>query len=387
MQLAELGLQEAPDDVPLLSSAARAAWLAGLVDDALRYGRRWRDDAGTAAGRAEALYLLIRLASEEDELVEMDALTGEVERLIAELSPGEERARAMTAVAHSRALSARTDAALEWADRAIALAEEFGLPRVRLAALVEKGSALTDRTSSHAEGRELLAGLVDEAEKLGEWVLAARALNILVGQPSTESTAEQAELLERMRLDAERAGFEALAVAAYYQGRARLAMRAGDLAAATVALEQGRERERGYQYRGRRQDYHAVFLAGLYLEAEELDKVAAVIAQLSESRASPRRSFRGWRSTWPAGGATGRPPRGSWRSCSPGWPPRAGAAARRRTTWSPPRWPPGCRCPGCCGCARSCSTRTCGSTTAGWWRRSSPRRRATTPPRWWGTAA
>jgi DNA-binding CsgD family transcriptional regulator len=87
-------------------------------------------------------------------------------------------------------------------------------------------------------------------------------------------------MLERMRIDAERAGFESLAVAAYFQGRGRLAVREGDLGAAIAAIEQGRERDRGYLRRGRRADYHAVFLAGLYLEAGELDQVETIITEL-----------------------------------------------------------------------------------------------------------
>ena len=83
-----------------------------------------------------------------------------------------------------------------------------------------------------------------------------------------------------MRVDAERAGHESTAVAAYFQGRARLAMHEGDLDAAISALEEGRRRDRGYLRRGRRADYHAVFLAGLYLEAGELDAVADIIEAL-----------------------------------------------------------------------------------------------------------
>ena len=251
LQLAEMGLDEVPDDTELLAGAARAAWLAGLLDDALRYGRRWRDLAGTTTDRAEALYLLVRLAWESGETDEMRALTHDIETLIAQLPPGAGQARAMTAIAQSAYLRDDLDAALLWADRALALAEELDLPAVRLAALVEKGSALTERPQTAADGRELLSALVDEAEKAGEWVLAARALNNLVqGEPPT-SPAEHAEILERMRVDAERAGFESLAVAAYFQGRARLALRDGDLGAAIAALEEGREQDRGYRRRGR----------------------------------------------------------------------------------------------------------------------------------------
>src|SRR5204863_276658 len=43
LQLAELGLEEAPDDIELLAGAARAAWLAGLIADAAGYAQRWHD--------------------------------------------------------------------------------------------------------------------------------------------------------------------------------------------------------------------------------------------------------------------------------------------------------------------------------------------------------
>jgi DNA-binding CsgD family transcriptional regulator len=280
LQLAEMGLEEAGEDRELLAGAARAAWLAGLLDDAIGYARRWRDRASTATERADALYLMIRLAWEADELEEMEELIHEVELLVAQLPPGADQAMAMTAVAQSAMLRDDPEAAVRWADQALALAEEFDLPRVRLAALVEKGLALTDRPKTGAHGQEILAGLVDEAEKLGEWVLAARALNDLVQGVPPSSPAEHAEMLERMRIDAERAGFEKLAVAAYFQGRARVATREGDIDAAIAALEQGRERDRGYLLRGRRADYHAVFLAGLYLEAEELDLVEEIVEEL-----------------------------------------------------------------------------------------------------------
>jgi DNA-binding NarL/FixJ family response regulator len=88
-----------------------------------------------------------------------------------------------------------------------------------------------------------------------------------------------------MRVNAERGGFEKLAVAAYFQGRARLEMHAGNLAGAIDAVRTGRDRDRGYLRRGRRADYHGVFLAGLYLEAGELDRVDEVLGAL---RAQPQ---------------------------------------------------------------------------------------------------
>jgi DNA-binding CsgD family transcriptional regulator len=281
LQLAEMGLDEVADDIDLLAGACRAAWLAGLLDDALRYGRRWRDLATAATDRAQSLYMLVRIAWESRETDEMRALTHDIETLIAQLPPGAGQAQAMTAIAQSAYLRDDLDAALLWSDHALVLADEFDLPAVRLAALLEKGCTLTERPQTAAEGRKILSGLVGEAEEAGEWVLAARALNRLVhGEPPASPT-EHAETLERMRVDAERAGFESLAVATYFQGRARLALRAGDLRAAIAALVEGREQDRNYRRRGRWAEYHGVFLAGLHLEAGELDRVEQLIADLA----------------------------------------------------------------------------------------------------------
>ncbi|MGW4467070.1 helix-turn-helix transcriptional regulator [Micromonospora sp. NPDC004704] len=293
LQLAEMGLDEVPEDTDLLASAARAAWLAGLLDDALRYGRRWRDLADSTTDRAESLYLLVRIAWESRETDEMRALTHDIGTLIAQLPPGADQARAMTAIAQSAYLRDDLDAALVWSDRALALADEFDLPAVRLAALIEKGSTLTERPQTAADGRRILSTLVNEAEAAGEWVLAARALNALVhGEPPT-SPVEHAETLERMRVNAERAGFESLAVATYFQGRARLALRAGDLGTAIAALEEGREQDRSYRRRGRWADYHGVFLAGLYLEAGELDQVEQLITDLAALPNNPSTTIPG----------------------------------------------------------------------------------------------
>jgi len=286
LQLAELGLDEAGDDPDLLAGAARAAWLAGLVEDAGGYARSWRDHSTTVSDRADALYLLIRLAWELDDTEEMRRLTADVEQLIEELPPGADQALAMTAVAQASWLDDRLDDALEWSDRALALADELDLPHVRVAALVEKGGALTDRAATSDEGRALLAEVVDEAEELGEWVLAARGLNTLVSQAPPSSPSEHSEMLERMRTDAERAGFESLSVAAYFQGRARLKMHRGELNAAISALHLGRDRERSYLRRGRRADYHSVFLAGLHLEAGRLDEASELIDELRDVRIS-----------------------------------------------------------------------------------------------------
>jgi DNA-binding NarL/FixJ family response regulator len=96
-----------------------------------------------------------------------------------------------------------------------------------------------------------------------------------------------------MRTDAERAGFESLAVAAYFQNRARLAMDGGDLRAAIDALEDGRRRDGRYRRTSRDNSYHAVFLAGLLLESGDLDRAASIIAGLGEPMGKPNLSYQG----------------------------------------------------------------------------------------------
>ena len=281
LQLAELGLDEVGDDLQLLAGAARAAWLADLLDDATGYAGRWHDLAQAPEDRAAALYLLVRLAWDLDRLDEMNARTEELVRLVDQLPPGEHKARAMVAVAQSMMLRERGAEAIAWTDRAIAIADDRQLPQIRLAALVERGSVLVNNPATLDEGRALLSGMVERAEKAGEWVLAARAINNLVFELPTTSLTEQAELLERMRADAERAGFEAMAVAAYFSGRARLAMAAGDLGEALAALEEGRRRDQAFQRRGRRIGYHAVLLAGLSLENGDFPVVDEVLTELA----------------------------------------------------------------------------------------------------------
>ncbi len=284
LQLAEMGLDEAADDPELLASATRAAWLVGLLEDSVRYARAWHDNAADATDRAESLFMRIRLAWEERKEEGMCGLTDELEALIPDL-PKPDQAWAMTAIAQSTMLREDLDATMMWADRALALAEALDLPHVRLAALVEKGSALIDLPRTSAEGRAMLTGLIDEAEKLGDWLLAARALNNILSNNPPASPTEHGEMLERMRQNATRAGIESLAVAAYFQGRARLAMRAGNLDDAIAALREGRSHDRGFALSGRRADYHAHFLAGLCLEAGELDEVDLIIRDLE---ATPR---------------------------------------------------------------------------------------------------
>lgn len=284
LQLAEDGLAEAPNDVDLLSCAAQAAWLIGLLDDANRHARRWLAATTTPQDHAAALRLLIRVAWESSRFDDMTALTDELESVIAVLPRSPDLARAMATAAQSYMLRELPDAAVAWVDRTIALTDEFDLPQVRVAAEVEKGSSLTLTAETAQEGGQLLLKAAAEAEKIGEWLLAARAINNLIETDLVFSPDELACLIERMRADAERAGFDSLAVTAYHNAQARLAIQKGNLAAAIGAVEEGRRRDQGLLRTTHGVDHHSALLAGLTLEADEVDRAAAIVAGITSAR-------------------------------------------------------------------------------------------------------
>src|SRR5258705_7627528 len=80
---------------------------------------------------------------------------------------------------------------------------------------------------------------------------------------------------------AERAGSESLAVAAYYQGQARLYMQKGNLPGAIDALERGRSHDLGSRRSVTPSDAHGAFLAGLRLEAGDVAGAAQLAGDLS----------------------------------------------------------------------------------------------------------
>ena len=113
LELAETGLAEAPEDLDLLALAARAAWLAGLLDDALDHAERWLALARAADDvslEAEALAMRTRVAFERGDIEAMATHTDALEGVIDRLPTDEERARAMAAVAQSYMLRDQAEA-------------------------------------------------------------------------------------------------------------------------------------------------------------------------------------------------------------------------------------------------------------------------------------
>ncbi len=284
LQLAETGLAEVSDDEELLSLAARAAWLAGLLDDAQVHAERWLTlarGAGDVDHEAAALAMRARVAYERGDIAAMSAHTNALVEIIDRLPGDEARGRAMAAVAQSYMLRDKVDASYMWADKALALAEEKGLDDVRLAAMVEKGSTLLMDPSRAEEARDLLEAAADEAERAGDHVLAARSLNNLVSHARQWRDADEVRrLIERMRAEATAAGFDSAVVADVAGSLAHLAALEGDLAGAIAHLD---EPLRGADARTRRTKagWTTVFRAGLALEAGDLD-TAELFTELSK---------------------------------------------------------------------------------------------------------
>ena len=282
LQLAELGLSEAADDLELLSTAARAAWLAGLTEVAVVHAERLltvarhRDLIET---ESTALRRLVRLRWELGDRVGMESCTDSLIELTEILPPGEELGHVMACIAQSAMLRERTTEAIEWADRAIALADELDLPDVRVWAECEKGSALLMVPDRTAEGIAMLQAAADEAERLGEYVIAARALNNRARTGPFRRDPDLARrILVRMQQLAEKAGFDSLSGPGYWEGLASLAEWDGDLDEAVDLLDQGHRR--GSATMRWHSTWYAVHEAGLALEVGDVDKADRIFEDL-----------------------------------------------------------------------------------------------------------
>ncbi|MEY2452226.1 MAG: hypothetical protein QOD92_1800 [Acidimicrobiaceae bacterium] len=284
LELAELGLAEACDDVALLASATRAAWLAGLVPDAVSYAEKLLSVARAQSDpetEALALRRLVRLHWEQGDEATMERLTDELIDLIDRLPEQHERGNVLASVAQSYMLRGRTTEAVEWADRAIAYGDEHDMPEIRVWGEAEKGSVLIGIPELATTGEQMLQHVVEEAEALGEYVIVARALNNSVrSEHFRPDTREARDTLARMRRAAERAGFDSLSGPGYWQGLAGLAEWEGDLGKALEYLDEGRRRDRG-TISTHHASWYQVQEAGLSLEMGDLERARKLLDELT----------------------------------------------------------------------------------------------------------
>lgn len=271
LQLAEMALDEAVDDLDLLAVATRAAWLVGLLDDAAEHADRWLGlarQADEVSEEAEALSLRMRVAFDAGHMEAMASDADALADLVDRLPTDEERARAMAVLAQSYMLRDQVEPTCEWADKASELADAHGIDAVRVAAMVEKGSVLVNDPATADEGRALLEAAIAESGRIGEHVLAARALNNLVWRALGRDDADEVrKLIDRQRGHAKAAG---LVTSGHTQALAQLAAVEGDLDAAIAQVdEQELTTSVGHAaWKGR---WTAVLRAGYALEAGDLD--------------------------------------------------------------------------------------------------------------------
>ena len=175
----------------------------------------------------------------------------------------------MAAIAQSQMLRDDLEGTIEWADRAMELADRLGLADVRVAAQIEKASAMVMNPPAAQEGVEIMLDAIEGAERLGEHVLAARALNNLLWEVSfaVDLTGVRS-WIEQMREHAQRAGYDALSQAGYGQLVAAYAASQGDLPGAIDALAAGRIEDALPEARGL---WYAIAQAGYALEADDLE--------------------------------------------------------------------------------------------------------------------
>ncbi len=285
LQLAELGLREAPRDRDLLDVASRAAWLTGLLHDALVHAQRRLDvarGAGDLDEQSAALRLVARLDHDLGDADGEAAITRELSALVERLDDGPERAKAMATVAQMRMLHDDLDGTVTWADRAIELAARLDLPEVRVRAETEKGSAFMNEPTKVDAGVALLGRVIDEAATQGQWVIVARGLNNLVrGDYYRPDAVEARSLLARMREATERAGFDLFA-GSYWDGLADLAEWQGDLGAALTYVEEAVRSQRN-RVHSARSGWYGPHAAGLALEAGEVDRAEGILTDFDRT--------------------------------------------------------------------------------------------------------
>src|SRR5918999_1451236 len=292
LRLAETGLAEADRDLDLLAAASKAAWMIGLQSPAIEHGERWHREAAASGDpelEARALIHLARLYWEARDFQRQWRTVWAALAVAEPLGEGETLARAYSLVGEAHMLNDRQAEAVEWADKALAMADAVGSPAVRASALVNKGTALADTPDRHDEGIALLERAVAEAEAGDFGYLLHRALyNLLVHQLGSWPPERSREVLRRMQETGERTGRGSEAPG-WAMHRSEIAIVEGDLETALAAVRGARGHELA-PFEGWMDplwiDLHE---ASLLQEAGQLDQAEALLARHQDrtARVSP----------------------------------------------------------------------------------------------------
>lgn len=284
LELAELGLTEACDDIELRASAAQAAWLGSLYTDAIEHGERLRALAVAADDRelvSRADRALARLYWEAGHDADLARTRTVLVASLDELPDGPERTEVLGVLAQQAMLGNDLDAVLDWAAQAIAAAERNDVPHVRRAALVEQGSVMINRRRDPLSTIRSLLAVAAEAADAGEDFMASRAwgnaAHSAVGLLTYE---ERVAAFDNMLAAAERAGWMPEGRLSYVHGRFDMALFEGDRADADRWMldEHELEQARPAGLSG----WADMNQALLHLESGDTEAAAHVLASLGE---------------------------------------------------------------------------------------------------------
>jgi DNA-binding CsgD family transcriptional regulator len=263
LNLAEMGLAEAPDDRELLEIAARSSFELAMIDVTERHADAWHRLAvkeGDVASESAALRQLAIVAwyrndvdryreLVEEALVRADTLGPSTERCWALAFKSQMEMLLRFPVAHERADLDMP--AIEWSERALAAIDELGCDDARPYVLVNLGTVLTDTNDREAEGIALLHEAYEAALAMNDSVTLGRALNNLLSHLLFNGGDEDPEpLLRQAEAEAERRGLE-MVKAKLHSSWLQWAMLAGDLDRAEIEVE------RGQRYGNDVMEYHA----------------------------------------------------------------------------------------------------------------------------------
>jgi hypothetical protein len=131
LRLAKTGLAEAERDLDLLAAVSKAAWMIGLLSLAIEHGERWHGETAATGDpdlEARALIHLARLYCEARDFQRQWQTVHDALRVVEPLGQSETLARAYALASEAHMLSSQTAPALDWADRAQAMADAVGCP-------------------------------------------------------------------------------------------------------------------------------------------------------------------------------------------------------------------------------------------------------------------
>ena len=291
LQLAEMGLAEAPDDRQLLEIASRASFELAMIDVADRHADAWHRLAvktGDVTGESAALRQLAigawyrNDADRYRELVEEALVRAET------FGPSEERCWALAYKSQMEMLlrlplkhqepSDAIGPAIEWSERALAAIDELGCEHIRPYVLVNLGTVLCDTSDREAEGIAMLREAWRQAVVVNDTIALARAMNNLLSHLLFNGGIEDPyPVLRQAEDEAEARGFE-LVQAKLHASWLQWAMLDGDQERASLEIE------RGQRYGDDVSEHHAfVNIEGqLALERGDTDAAARAFERSRE---------------------------------------------------------------------------------------------------------